>query len=106
MDDRNLVGEFLREKIAGYEFRPRVASYGKVVSFSDGVTFVEGLRDVGCDEIIDFGENRYGLAFELSEEERVSSADSERSRALFINLGYSVYLPFINTESSFIRVVK
>ncbi len=68
MDDRNLVGEFLREKIAGYEFRPRVASYGKVVSFSDGVTFVEGLRDVGCDEIIDFGENRYGLAFELSEE--------------------------------------
>ena len=60
MDDRNPVGEFLKEKIAGYEFRPRVASYGRVVSFCDGVTFVEGLRDVGCDEIIDFGENRYG----------------------------------------------
>lgn len=68
MDDRNPVGEFLKEKIAGYEFRPRVASYGRVVSFCDGVTFVEGLRDVGCDEIIDFGENRYGLAFELSQD--------------------------------------
>lgn len=67
MAEQNLVGEFLRDKIASYKFRPHVASYGRVVSFGDGVTFVDGLRDIGCDEIIDFGEDRYGLAFELSE---------------------------------------
>lgn len=45
-----------------------VASVGHIVAFSDGVVKVTGLDDVRAGELVDLGEDRFGLALNLDKE--------------------------------------
>ena len=40
-------------------------SVGKVISFGDGVVRVKGLDDIQASELVDLGNNQYGLALNL-----------------------------------------
>ncbi len=61
------VGSFLKERIKKYEYVPKVFEYGVVKSSADDIIHVEGLPHSRYGELLEFGEETYGLALDLNE---------------------------------------
>ena len=65
---RETFSEFLREKVGSFEIKSSVYRYGTVESTQDTVVRVSGLAGCRYGEILQFGNDIYGLALDLSEE--------------------------------------
>jgi F-type H+-transporting ATPase subunit alpha len=57
----------LKEQIAGFEPTTSVEKVGTVLEVSDGITRVAGLSDVKSMEMLDFGNDIFGVALNLEE---------------------------------------
>lgn len=65
---REKLSDFLREKVGTFEFKSSVYYYGVVQSTRDDVIRISGLAGCRYGEILQFENNVYGLALDLSEE--------------------------------------
>lgn len=61
------IGSFLKEKIKKYEYVPKIYDYGVVKSSADDIIHVDGLPHSRYGELLEFGEEEYGLALDLNE---------------------------------------
>ena len=59
------ISELIKKRIEGFEATSEARSEGTVVSLTDGICRIHGLADVMQGEMIDFGNNLYGLALNL-----------------------------------------
>ncbi len=59
------ISEIIKKQIADLNININLANVGKVVSNSDGICRIHGLDDVMQGEMLDFGNNIYGLALNL-----------------------------------------
>jgi len=64
---REKLSDFLREKVGAFEFKTSVYYYGTVQSTKDDVVWINGLAGCHYGEILQFENNVYGLALDLSE---------------------------------------
>lgn len=65
---REKLSDFLREKVGAFEFKSSVYYYGIVQSTRDDVVRISGLAGCHYGEILQFENNVYGLALDLSED--------------------------------------
>ena len=65
---RETFSEFLREKVGSFEIKSSVYHYGTVESTQDTVIRISGLAGCRYGEILQFGNDIYGLALDLSED--------------------------------------
>jgi F-type H+/Na+-transporting ATPase subunit alpha len=59
------ISELIKKRIEGFEATSEARSEGTVVSLTDGICRIHGLADVMQGEMIDFGNDLYGLALNL-----------------------------------------
>jgi F-type H+-transporting ATPase subunit alpha len=59
------ISELIKKRIEGFEATSEARSEGTIVSLTDGICRIHGLADVMQGEMIDFGNNLYGLALNL-----------------------------------------
>ena len=62
------ITEILKRQLAGYEKAIDVAEVGTVLSVGDGIARVYGLDKVMAGELVNFGDDLYGLALNLEED--------------------------------------
>ena len=62
------ISSIIRKKIDNYEEKMQVDEVGYVVKASDGIAKVHGLEDCMSGELIDFGNNIFGMALNLEKE--------------------------------------
>src|SRR5512141_1503784 len=62
------ITAILKQQLAGYEKAIDVAEVGTVLSAGDGIARVYGLDKVMAGELVDFGNDLYGLALNLEED--------------------------------------
>ena len=62
------ITEIIKAQIKGFEGRPETADVGTVVEIGDGIARVYGLSGCMASELLDFGNDIFGLAFNLEEE--------------------------------------
>ena len=65
---RGALSDFLLEKVGAFELKPSIYHYGTVQSTSDDVIRISGLAGCHYGEILQFENDVYGLALDLSEE--------------------------------------
>lgn len=65
---RETISDFLREKVGSFEIKPSVYRYGTVQSVRDTVIQIQGLQGCHYGEILQFENDVYGLALDLSED--------------------------------------
>ncbi|NLO47528.1 MAG: F0F1 ATP synthase subunit alpha [Clostridiales bacterium] len=63
--DTSRIGSFLKDKIAKYEYEPKVYDYGKVESCADGVVHISGLSRSRYGELLEFENSSFGIALDL-----------------------------------------
>lgn len=61
------ISEHIKNRIEAFSVKPQVYRYGTVSSSSDGVVWIEGLRDRVYGELIEFEDGAYGMVMELME---------------------------------------
>src|SRR6185369_3625723 len=66
MAQANIV-EQLKEKISAFSADVKVEKVGTVLEVGDGVARVSGLKDAASMEMLDFGNNIFGVALNLEE---------------------------------------
>ncbi len=59
------ISELIKKRIEGFDATAEARSEGTVVSLTDGITRIHGLADAMQGEMIDFGNELYGLALNL-----------------------------------------
>jgi len=59
------ISELIKKRIEGFEATSEARSEGTIVSLTDGICRIHGLADVMQGEMIDFGNNLFGLALNL-----------------------------------------
>ncbi|HHJ17235.1 MAG TPA: F0F1 ATP synthase subunit alpha [Gammaproteobacteria bacterium] len=59
------ISELIKNRIAGFDATSEARSEGTVVSLTDGIARIHGLADAMQGEMIDFGDELYGLALNL-----------------------------------------
>ena len=59
------ISELIKKRIEGFEATSEARSEGTLVSLTDGICRIHGLADVMQGEMIDFGNNLFGLALNL-----------------------------------------
>ena len=59
------ISELIKKRIEGFEATSEARSEGTIVSLTDGICRIHGLADVMQGEMIDFGNNLYGMALNL-----------------------------------------
>ncbi len=59
------ISDLIKKRIEGFEATSEARSEGTVVSLTDGIVRVHGLADVMQGEMIDFGNDLYGMALNL-----------------------------------------
>jgi F-type H+-transporting ATPase subunit alpha len=59
------ISELIKKRIEGFEATSEARSEGTVVSLQDGITRIHGLADVMQGEMIDFGNDLFGMALNL-----------------------------------------
>ncbi|MFZ0468910.1 MAG: F0F1 ATP synthase subunit alpha [Thiogranum sp.] len=59
------ISELIKKRIEGFEATSEARSEGTLVSLTDGICRIHGLADVMQGEMVDFGNNLYGLALNL-----------------------------------------
>jgi F-type H+-transporting ATPase subunit alpha len=62
------ITQILKQQLAGYEKKVDVAEVGTVLSVGDGIARIFGLEKVMAGELVDFGNELYGLALNLEED--------------------------------------
>lgn len=71
MDDQNSkdnVVELIKKQIKEFKQETEVEKVGKVFEVGDGIATMTGLSDVKANEMLDFGNNVYGVALNLEED--------------------------------------
>lgn len=71
MDDQNSkdnVVELIKKQIEEFKQETEVEKIGKVFQVGDGIATMTGLSDVKANEMLDFGNNVYGVALNLEED--------------------------------------
>jgi F-type H+-transporting ATPase subunit alpha len=58
----------IADLVHGMELEPTVGTVGTILAFSDGVIKVSGLDDVQSGELVDLGQDRFGLALNLEKD--------------------------------------
>ncbi len=59
------ISDLIKKRIEGFEATSEARSEGTIVSLMDGIVRIHGLADVMQGEMIDFGNNLYGMALNL-----------------------------------------
>ena len=59
------ISELIKKRIEGFQATSEARSEGTIVSLTDGICRIHGLADVMQGEMIDFGNDLYGLALNL-----------------------------------------
>jgi F-type H+-transporting ATPase subunit alpha len=59
------ISDLIKKRIEGFEATSEARSEGTIVSLTDGIVRIHGLADVMQGEMIDFGNNLYGMALNL-----------------------------------------
>jgi len=59
------ISELIKKRIEGFEATSEARSEGTIVSLTDGITRIHGLADAMQGEMLDFGNELYGLALNL-----------------------------------------
>ena len=59
------ISDLIKKRIEGFEATSEARSEGTIVSLTDGITRIHGLADAMQGEMIDFGNDLYGLALNL-----------------------------------------
>jgi len=59
------ISDLIKKRIEGFEATSEARSEGSIVSLTDGICRIHGLADVMQGEMIDFGNNLYGMALNL-----------------------------------------
>ncbi len=67
MNTQHII-EKLRQQLDGYQSGITVEKVGTVLAVGDGVAHISGLSDVMASEMIDFGNDVYGVALNLEED--------------------------------------
>jgi F-type H+-transporting ATPase subunit alpha len=62
------ITEIIKAQIKGFEGRPETADVGTVVDIGDGIARIYGLSGCMAAELLDFGRDVFGLAFNLEED--------------------------------------
>ncbi len=62
------IVELLKKQIEGFEEELAVEKVGKVIEVGDGIAKITGLSDVMASEMLDFGNNIFGVALNLEED--------------------------------------
>jgi len=69
MQDRQLdpseISELIKKQISGFDASAQVRTEGTIVSLKDGIVRIYGLDEVMQGEMLDFGNNTYGMALNL-----------------------------------------
>ncbi len=60
--------EILKKQIENFEQEIQVEKIGKVIQIGDGIAKISGLADVKASEMLDFGNNIFGVALNLEED--------------------------------------
>ncbi len=68
MENKDYIVEYLKNQIAGYQDEVKIEKIGTVVQVGDGIARISGLSDVAAFEILDLGNNLFGLALNLEED--------------------------------------
>lgn len=67
MDTQNLIKN-LSDKIASHRQQSQIEQIGRVIEVGDGVARIQGLTEVMASEMLDFGNEVYGLVMNLEED--------------------------------------
>ncbi len=59
------ISDLIKKRIEGFEATSEARSEGTIVSLTDGICRIHGLADVMQGEMIDFGDNLFGMALNL-----------------------------------------
>ena len=59
------ISDLIKKRIEGFEATSEARSEGTIVTLTDGITRIHGLADAMQGEMIDFGNDLYGLALNL-----------------------------------------
>jgi len=62
------ISQIIKEQIKGYEGKLDKIDVGTVIEVGDGITRVHGLDNCMAGELLDFGDNVYGMALNLEED--------------------------------------
>lgn len=62
------ISDIIKKKIDNYETQMKVDEVGYVIQSSDGIAKIYGLENCMAGELIDFGDDIYGMALNLEEE--------------------------------------
>ena len=62
------ITDIIRKKIDNYDTKMKIDEVGYVIESGDGIVKVYGLENAMAGELIDFGDNTYGMAMNLEEE--------------------------------------
>jgi len=66
--DKNYIIELLKQQIKGYETQIKTEKVGTVVEVGDGIAKIAGLSEVMAAEMLDFGDQVFGVALNLDED--------------------------------------
>lgn len=62
------ISQIIKEQIKGYESKLDKVDVGTVIEVGDGITRIHGLDNCMAGELLDFGDNVYGMALNLEED--------------------------------------
>jgi len=66
--DKNYIIELLKQQIKDYKTQVQTEKVGTVVEVGDGIAKISGLAEVMASEMLDFGNNVFGVALNLDED--------------------------------------
>jgi len=64
--DAKKLSSFIEDQLSNLDFKPESVTVGKIILVGDGVAQVSGLAEVKMGEMVDFGNNTYGMAINLT----------------------------------------
>ncbi len=67
--DSKKISAFLEEQLSTVEFTPQSVGVGRITLVGDGIAQVSGLADVQMGEMVDFGNDTYGMAINLAHDQ-------------------------------------
>jgi len=67
--DTKKISAFLQQQLSTVEFTPQSVGVGRITTVGDGIAQVSGLADVKMGEMVDFGNNIYGMAINLAHDQ-------------------------------------
>ena len=59
------ISELIKERIEHFDATPKASTEGSIISLQDGIVRIHGLDDVMQGEMLEFPDNKYGMALNL-----------------------------------------